>query len=122
MPNKPQPSWGAGLVALLGCLLVLVAASRLGVALGEQAFRPPNVHVRLGDVHLVAFTAYPIISSSAATGCTTAAARCRSGRRVPVYAIWVVNGKRIPASTKDAFLQIVAMPLSLAQLLESLST
>lgn len=113
--------WLGYIAAMTGCLLVLVIASLVGEALHEHPLRPPNLHLNIGDVHVVAFTAYPAMYSSPKR-CPTNALRCLNAKRAPVYAVWVVDSKRMSVNPKNAFLQVLAVPLSITQLVESLST
>ena len=112
--------------ALAGCLLVLSASTLLGIALRRHPPRPPDVHVSFGDIHLIGFVAHPAsfftsATSVSGTSCQSAAAQCPS-RRGPVYTVWLVDDKRIARHSKSAFHRLFAVPLSLTQLFESLST
>jgi hypothetical protein len=111
--------WLAHLASVLSCVLVLASAGTAGAALRRIDFRPPNLHVNVGQMDLVAFTSYP---SLWATKCATRSRRCQTRRRFPVYAVWLVDRRAIPGSSRDAFHQLAVLPLSLTQLAESLST
>jgi hypothetical protein len=119
--DKRRRPWLGYLAAALGCLSVLVAASLIGATLREQDLRPPNMYVHLGNLHVVAFTAHPV-SWPSTSACAITVQRCGAARRAPVYAIWLVDGKHAPANPQRAFTHLLSVPLSLTQLLESLST
>ena len=124
--DRQATYWLRYSAALLGCLLVLSTSALLGIALRRHPPRPPDVHVHFGDIQLIGFVAHPASFFAPATlapgtNCQSAAARCPS-RRGPVYAVWLVDDKRIAQHSKSAFHRLFAVPLSLAQLFESLST
>ena len=126
MMDRRTAHWLRLSTATLACLLVLSISSLFGFALRRHSPRLPDVHVRFGDIHLIGFVAYPAsffapAALNSGASCRTAAAQCPS-RRGPVYAVWLVDDKRIASHSKSAFRRLLAVPLSFTQLVESLST
>jgi hypothetical protein len=108
------------LAVIVGCAIVLAGAGVSGLVLRRLDLQPPSMHVSVGEMHVVAFTSYP--SLWATSSCPPTASRCRARIFSPVYAIWVIDDRRVATSPRDAFYQLMAVPLSIYQIVESLST
>jgi hypothetical protein len=107
-------------LAIVGCAIVLAGAGVSGQILRRLDLQPPSMHVGVGEMHVVAFTSYP--SLWATPNCPPRASRCRTRIFSPVYAIWVIDDRRVATNPHDAFYQLMAVPLSIDQIAESLST
>jgi hypothetical protein len=113
-------SWLVNLAVVISCATVLAGAGIAGLVLRRLDLQPPSMHVSVGEMHVVAFTSYP--SLWATPSCPPTASRCRTRIFSPVYAVWLIDNRRLASSPRDAFYQLLVVPLSISQLVESLST
>ncbi|HNP73624.1 MAG TPA: hypothetical protein PLO33_14145 [Kouleothrix sp.] len=115
--------WAKYAAVLNGCSMALALSVLLGLWLGGVTLRPPDVQIAVGDLHVVAFTVYPslyLMPMSSGQRCAQAAG-CRT-QLEPHYAIWIIDHQLTLRKSSRAFRQLATIPLSLAQLVESLST
>lgn len=109
--------WPAGWLA--GSLGLLLACALLGVVLRGHELRPPDLHLHAGRLHLVGFTVHTLHGPLAA--CVSSPYRCDPLRPRPVYTLWLVDAGPVTI-LPEAIWNFGRLPLSLDQLLESLST
>jgi hypothetical protein len=100
----------AYLGATIGVLSVLMACALSALAIRQRAIAPPQLHVNIGGLHLVALTA-PKLDEPPPVQCQSYPSSCTPPRTYDLYTVWFIDARQVPINPSTAVQQLIAMPL-----------
>jgi hypothetical protein len=100
----------AYLAATIGVLTVLMACGLSTLAIRQRVVPPPQLHINIGGLHLVALTSR-VIGQPPPVQCRFYPSSCAPPRSYDLYAIWLIDARQVPINPSAALQQILAMPL-----------
>ena len=89
---------------------LIMACGLANLAIRQRYVTPPQMHVRLGELHLVALTV-PEVADPPLMSCHSYPSACAPRRTYDAYTLWFIDGRQLPRDPNTAFRLLITLPL-----------